>query len=26
MFLQVLFCKWWFGKHKQEPLEYIWHQ
>ena len=25
-FLQVLFCKWWLGKHKQGPLEYIWHK
>ena len=24
--LQVRFCKWWLGKHKQGPLEYIWHQ
>ena len=24
--LQVLFCKWWLGKHKQGPLEYIWHK
>lgn len=25
-FLQVLFSKWWLGKHKQGPLEYIWHK
>lgn len=25
-FLQVLFCKWWLGRHKQGPLEYIWHK
>ena len=25
-FLQVLFCKWWLDKHKQGPLEYIWHK
>lgn len=24
--LQVKFCKWWLGKHKQGPLEYIWHK
>ena len=24
--LQVQFCKWWLGKHKQGPLEYFWHQ
>ena len=24
--LQVQFCKWWLGKHKQGPLEYLWHQ
>lgn len=24
--LQVLFCKWWLGKHKLGPLEYIWHK
>lgn len=24
--LQVWFCKWWLGKHKQGPLEYIWHK
>lgn len=24
--LQVLFCRWWLGRHKQGPLEYIWHQ
>lgn len=26
MILQILFCKWWLGKHKQGPLEYIWHK
>lgn len=25
-FLQVLFCKWWLGRHRQGPLEYIWHK
>lgn len=25
-FLQVQFCKRWLGRHKQGPLEYIWHQ
>lgn len=25
-FLQVLFCKWWLGRYKQGPLEYIWHK
>ena len=24
--LQVKFCKWWLSKHKQGPLEYIWHK
>lgn len=24
--LQVLFCKWWLGRHRQGPLEYIWHK
>lgn len=24
--LQVIFCKWWLGRHKQGPLEYIWHK
>ncbi len=24
--LQVRFCKWWLSKHKQGPLEYIWHR
>lgn len=24
--LQVQFCKWWLSKHKQGPLETIWHQ
>ncbi|HIX03357.1 MAG TPA: DUF418 domain-containing protein, partial [Candidatus Odoribacter faecigallinarum] len=24
--LQVQFCKWWLSKHKQGPLEYLWHQ
>lgn len=24
--LQVRFCKWWLGRHKQGPLEYIWHK
>lgn len=24
--LQVKFCKWWLGRHKQGPLESIWHK
>ena len=24
--LQVKFCKWWLAKHKQGPLEAIWHK
>ncbi|WP_462345779.1 DUF418 domain-containing protein [Coprobacter fastidiosus] len=24
--LQVKFCKWWLSKHKQGPLELIWHK
>lgn len=24
--LQVRFCKWWLSKHRQGPLEYIWHK
>lgn len=24
--LQVKFCKWWLAKHKQGPLEYVWHK
>lgn len=24
--LQVKFCKWWLSKHKQGPLEHIWHK
>ena len=24
--MQVIFSKWWLGKHKQGPLEYIWHK
>ena len=20
------FCKWWLGRHRQGPLEYIWHK
>lgn len=24
--LQVRFCKWWLSKHKQGPLEHIWHK
>lgn len=24
--LQVWFCKWWLGRHKQGPLESIWHK
>lgn len=25
-FLQIGFCKWWLKKHKQGPLESIWHK
>ncbi|MGN1213854.1 MAG: DUF418 domain-containing protein [Bacteroidaceae bacterium] len=25
-FVQVLFCKWWLGRHKQGPLEFLWHK
>lgn len=25
-FLQVQFCKWWLARHRQGPLEYIWHK
>lgn len=24
--LQLYFCKWWISKHRQGPLEYIWHK
>ena len=24
--LQVKFCKWWLGRHRQGPLEHIWHK
>ena len=24
--LQVQFCKWWLSKHRQGPLEHIWHK
>ncbi|NLA94478.1 MAG: DUF418 domain-containing protein [Bacteroidales bacterium] len=24
--LQLHLCKWWLRKHKQGPLEYIWHK
>lgn len=24
--LQVAFCKWWLKRHKQGPLEHIWHK
>ena len=24
--LQVQFCKWWLGRHKQGPLEHVWHR
>lgn len=24
--MQMHFCKWWLGRHKQGPLEYIWHK
>ncbi|HUN21250.1 MAG TPA: DUF418 domain-containing protein [Muribaculaceae bacterium] len=25
-FLQVFFSKWWLDRHRQGPLEYIWHK
>lgn len=25
-YLQIMFCKWWLSKHKQGPLESIWHK
>ena len=25
-FLQVAFCRWWLSRHKQGPLESIWHR
>lgn len=24
--LQVMFCRWWMGRHRQGPLEHIWHK
>ena len=24
--LQVAFCKWWLKRHRQGPLEHIWHK
>ena len=24
--LQVRCCKWWLARHKQGPLEYVWHK
>ena len=24
--LQVWFCKWWLGRHRQGPLEHVWHK
>lgn len=26
MFAQIRFCRWWLKKHKQGPLEFIWHR
>ena len=26
LLLQVQFCKWWLARHKQGPLETIWHK
>lgn len=25
-FMQLSFCNWWLKKHKQGPLEYLWHK
>lgn len=25
-FLQIAFCKWWLRRHRQGPLEYVWHK
>lgn len=25
-YLQVIFYKWWLGRHRQGPLEYFWHK
>lgn len=24
--LQMLFCRWWLSRHRQGPLEYVWHK
>ena len=24
--LQLTFCKWWLSRHRQGPLEYVWHR
>lgn len=24
--LQILLCKWWLSRHRQGPLEYVWHK
>lgn len=24
--LQLIFCRWWLSRHRQGPLEYIWHK
>lgn len=26
LFVQVGFCKWWLARHKQGPLESLWHK
>ena len=24
--LQMLFCRWWLSRHRQGPLDYVWHK
>ncbi|SHF30976.1 DUF418 domain-containing protein [Dysgonomonas macrotermitis] len=26
IYIQILFCKWWLSRHKQGPLESVWHK
>jgi len=26
VYLQIVFCKWWLSKHRQGPLETVWHK